>query len=106
MELLHSARVEALLERLAKDFDVVLIDTPPMLHMADARIFAERAQGAILVIRSGTTGHGQAEAARDLFDHDGVRILGTILNDFDAAREGRGDYYTSYYRYARESASA
>ncbi len=106
VELLHSARVEALLERLAKDFDVVLIDTPPMLHMADARIFAERAQGAILVIRSGTTGHGQAEAARDLFDHDGVRILGTILNDFDAAREGRGDYYTSYYRYARESASA
>lgn len=106
VELLHSPRVGELLTRLAADFDVILIDTPPMLHMADARIFAEQAGGgAILVVRSGTTGHDQAAAARDLFDQDGVRIVGTILNDFNAGREGRNDYYASYYRYAQEIGS-
>ena len=86
-----------------RTFDVILVDTPPMLHMADARIFAGQANGAILVVRSGMTGHEQAAAARDLLDHDGVQVMGTILNDFDAAREGRGDYYKSYYRYAQQA---
>ena len=103
VELLHSHRVGALLARLSRDFDVILIDTPPMLHMADARIFAGKTKEAILVVRSGTTGHQQAVAARDLLDQDGVRIVGSILNDFDADREGLSDYYKSYYRYVTPS---
>ena len=105
VELLHSHRVKGLLNRLSREFDIILIDTPPMLHMADARIFAGLAQGAILVVRSGTTRHQQAAEVRDLFDHDGVPILGSILNDFDAEREGRSDYYESYYRYMQQQSA-
>ena len=97
--LLHSAYVGDLLTRLSHDFDIILIDTPPVLHMADARIFAGQSDGVIAVFRAGYTDREQAAAARDLFEHDGVRLVGTILNDFDPAREGKPGYYESYYRY-------
>jgi polysaccharide biosynthesis transport protein len=98
-ELLHSPRVTELLKRLADDFQIILIDTPPVLHMADARLLAGESDGAILVIRAGVTTLNEAADARDLFDYDRVNLLGTILNDFDPSREGKGSYYRSYYRY-------
>jgi len=97
--LLYSPRLKTLLDRLTKEFDVVLMDTPPILHMADARIAAGVADGAILVLRSCTTDRRTAMTARDLFDHDGVRIVGTILNDFDPSKQGQANYYSSYYEY-------
>jgi capsular exopolysaccharide synthesis family protein len=102
VELLHSNQVEALLTRLSRDFDVVLIDTPPILHMADARILAGQSDGAILIFRAGQTTRDQAANACDLMEHDGVRLVGTILNDFDPNREGQRNYYSSYYRYAQD----
>ena len=47
VELLHSSYLGALLARLSRDFDIILIDTPPILHMADARILAGHSDGAI-----------------------------------------------------------
>jgi capsular exopolysaccharide synthesis family protein len=102
VELLHSNQVEALLTRLSRDFDVVLIDSPPILHMADARILAGQSDGAILIFRAGQTTRDQAASACDLMEHDGVRLVGTILNDFDPNREGQRNYYSSYYRYAQD----
>jgi succinoglycan biosynthesis transport protein ExoP len=99
VELLHSSQVADLIVRLRRDFDVILIDTPPVLHMADARIFARHADGAILIFRAGITTREQAANARDLFERDRVRLIGTILNDFDAVKEGQGGYYESYQRY-------
>lgn len=98
-ELLHSPRAGELLARLGREFDLVLIDTPPMLHMADARIFANQADGVILVFHAGSTNLEEAISARDLFVQDRVRVLGTILNGFNPAREGKAKYYDSYYRY-------
>ena len=103
VELLHSDLLPEFLARLTRDFDIVLIDTPPMLHMADARIFAGHANAVILVLRAGVTNRDQAMTARDLFEHDQVRLIGTILNDFDPAREGKGSYYESYYRYKKQA---
>ncbi len=103
--LLHSPHAAELLARLSKEFDLVLIDTPPMLHMADARIFADHADGVILVLRAGITNFEQASSARDLFVHDRVRVLGTILNGFNPGHEGRGSYYDSYYRYQQAAES-
>ncbi len=106
VELLHSSYFGALLARLSRDFDVVLIDTPPILHMADARILAGQSDGAILILRAGMTTRDQAASARDLFDRDGVRLVGSILNDFDPSREGKSGYYESYYRYQQQNEAA
>ena len=107
VELLHSgSAITRLLDRLALEFDAVLIDTPPMLHMADARILAAQADGVILVLRAGLTSRDQASSACDLFENDQVPLVGTILNDFNPVREGRSGYYQSYYRYKEEIEAA
>jgi capsular exopolysaccharide synthesis family protein len=103
VQLLHSPLLGELISRLHREFDVVLIDTPPMVHMADARIFAFYSQGAILVVRAGSTSREQATKARDLFDKDRVRLIGTILNAFHPAKEGLPKYYESYHRYKQEA---
>ncbi len=107
VELLHSgSAITRLLDRLALEFDAVLIDTPPMLHMADARILAAQSDGVILVLRAGLTSRDQASTACDLFENDQVPLVGTILNDFNPAREGQSGYYQSYYRYKEEIEAA
>jgi Mrp family chromosome partitioning ATPase len=70
-----------------------------MLHLADARILAGISNGVILVFRARLTDRDAAMAARDLFVEDQVRVIGTILNDFDPLKEGQSQYYTSYYQY-------
>ena len=67
-------------------------------------MLARHSDGAILVFRAGITTREQAAAARDLFTNDGVRLVGTILNDFDPVAEGKPDYYASYYQYGRQNA--
>ncbi len=102
--LLHSSRLGPLLERLTREFDIVLIDSPPVLHLADARILAGATDGVILVLRARSTDRETAMSARDLFHHDNARIVGTILNDFDPLSQGKTGYYDSYYRYAGAAA--
>lgn len=104
-ELLNSPGAADLMRRLRFDFDVVLIDTPPMLHMADARVLATYAQGAILILRAGLTSREDAARARDLFAQDRIRVIGTILNDFDPKKNGLFSYYSSYYSYQQDSAA-
>jgi succinoglycan biosynthesis transport protein ExoP len=104
-DLLHTKHFHELMERLLRDFDIVLVDTPPMLHIPDARILAQNTNGAILVFRSGVTSREDAVRAGEVFQQDHVTIVGTILNDFDPASEGRYGYYKSYYAYQQQTAA-
>jgi succinoglycan biosynthesis transport protein ExoP len=101
--LLHSPILPMLLNKVSETFDIVLVDSPPMLHMADARILAGISNGVILVFRSRVTDRQAAAAARDLFLEDQVEVVGTILNDFDPFKEGDARYYNSYYAYREAS---
>ena len=106
VELLHSSLFGDLLTRLEQDFDIILIDTPPVLHMADARIMAGQVNGAILVCRAGETTREEASDARNRFEQDGIRLVGSILNRFEPERDGRPGYYESYYRYQKSANAA
>ena len=103
VELLHADELRLLMEHVAKDFDVVLIDTPPMLHMADARILARQVEGTILVVRSGVTSHEDAMTARRMLARDNTVLVGSILNDFNPRASGKNDYYSSYSSYRKSS---
>jgi len=100
--LLHSPRLHELLKRLKQEFDVVLIDSPPMLQLADSRVLARAADGVILVIRSGKTRQDVAAASVQRFHSDGARVLGTILNDWNPRASSQSHYYnysySSYYK--------
>lgn len=106
VELLNSQRMPELLAALAKQFDVVLIDSPPALHMVDTRIMARECDGVILVVRAGITTLDEAANTRDLFDRDGVHLVGTILNDFDPHAQGLGHYYKAYEQYGKRNGKA
>jgi succinoglycan biosynthesis transport protein ExoP len=81
--LFYSPRMPRLLERLRKEFDMVMIDAPPLIHLADARVLGRNADGVILVIRAGQTTTESALFASQRFAEDGTRVLGTILNNWD-----------------------
>ncbi len=96
--LLHSPRTSELLLRARQEFDSVLIDTPPMMQISDARVLGQMADAVILVLRAGQTTRGTAKVASDRFLEDGTRLLGTILNSWDPKTNGYG-YYDSYRYY-------
>jgi succinoglycan biosynthesis transport protein ExoP len=96
--LLYSARMTGLLDRLRSEFDMVLIDAPPVIHLADARVLGRLADGVILVIRSGQTTPKSAMIACQRFAEDGTHVLGTILNSWDPKLNGSHGYSYDYYK--------
>ena len=98
--LLNSPRMSGLLECLRNEFDMVLVDAPPVIHLADARVLGRFADGVILVIRSGQTTPESAMSACQSFLEDGTRVLGTVLNSWDP-KTGRhyGYGYSDYQAY-------
>ncbi len=106
LEFLGGERMRDLLETLRERFDVVLIDTPPVLVTADAALMGVQADGVVLVVRAGKSERVAARHAVEQIAHLGGRILGAVLNDPDARtpRYGRyGDYYYGYGYTAPES---
>ncbi|MDP8989398.1 MAG: polysaccharide biosynthesis tyrosine autokinase, partial [Acidobacteriota bacterium] len=90
---LHSRRMRGLLQQLRQEFDVVIIDSPPMLHLSDARVLGWLSDGVLLVFRSRKTTRENALAAADCLTQDGIRVLGTILNDWNPRKGAR---YAAY----------
>lgn len=97
--LLHSARMPDLLDRFRAEFDMVLIDTPPMLQLSDARILGRLADGVILVLRAGQTLLDNSLLSARRFEEDGTPVLGAILNDWDPSKHGGYGYDSRYYDY-------
>ena len=91
------------MSRLKEEFDFVLIDTPPVLPVADARVIAGLADGVVLVARARQTTRNAAEAARHRLGADGIRVVGMILNDWDPSSSTH-TYYAEYARSYREIA--
>jgi capsular exopolysaccharide synthesis family protein len=80
-ELLASASMKELIEKLATDFDRVILDMPPTLGVPDARIVSELCDGILFVVRAGATPRADVESALDVLDPE--RLLGVVLNDAD-----------------------
>jgi capsular exopolysaccharide synthesis family protein len=77
-ELLGSQKMKAVIETLKREFDYVIIDSPPILHMADMNIIARIVDGLILVVRAGKTPKDiVVKAARSL---QNANIVGIVLN--------------------------
>jgi len=100
MTLLYGAQVPEMLKQLRQQFDTILIDTPPMLQIPDARVLGRLSDRVILVIRAGSTTRDAAQAAFQRFQEDGTNVLGTILNDWNPkhAPSGYYGYHSGYYK--------
>ena len=100
-ELVGSARMRTLLEKLGETFDVIVLDTPPVLPVADSAILAALADGVLLVVRAGQTDRRAAQLAVQQLQDVDARILGAVLNDPNEQVPLYDAYgYASYYGYA------
>ncbi len=99
---LYSPRLRAIFEALVERYDMVLVDVPPILHLADARIIAPLTDALILVLRSGVTERDSALAAHQRIQEDGLLLLGTVLTDCDSDAARKLNYY--YHDYANNDA--
>jgi capsular exopolysaccharide synthesis family protein len=80
-DLLKSAQLRELLQELADRFDLVILDTPPVLALTDAAILAALADGVVLVVRAGKTDRDAVQEAFRQLTAVGARVVGTVLND-------------------------
>jgi capsular exopolysaccharide synthesis family protein len=94
--LLYSTRMADLVKRVRLDFDITIIDTPPMSYLSDARVLGRLADAAILVIRAARTTRDEARAAKQRLVDDGIRVLGTILNGWEPKTKSRYGYNYAY----------
>lgn len=98
-ELLQSRQMAQVLERLRRHYDVVLIDAPPLLPVADAAVLSRQADGAILVVRHSKTTKDQVAAAADRLASVDAELLGTVFNR--TPEKGNDGYGYGYgYGYA------
>lgn len=98
---------ERLLKHLADTFDVVILDTPPVLAVSDTRILALRADAVLFLTRWRKTSTKAAETALGILSQGGVEVEGVVLNQVDLneqSRYGYGDpgyYYPEIRKYYR-----
>lgn len=102
-KLLYSPKLRSFFQNLRSQYDMILVDAPPFLHLADARIMAPLTDAVILVLRSGATSKAHAMEAFRRIQEDGLPFLGTILTAWQASSSYlRRHYY--YYDYADDNA--
>jgi capsular exopolysaccharide synthesis family protein len=97
-ELIGSPQFTALLRLLESRFDIIVIDTPPVMVVADASILAHQTSGVLFVVDASSTSRHAAQAALDQLERAHARFLGAVLNRVDARL--RRYYRKSYFRRA------
>jgi receptor protein-tyrosine kinase len=90
--LLCSDRMARLFPRFRQEFDYVLVDAPPCLEFADARIMARYAEKLLLVVRADYTDRKTAQAAVQRLLLDGIPVMGVIFNCWDSAHSDMYGY--------------
>ena len=103
-ELLGEQRMRSLVDELAGRFDIVLIDSPPVLPVADALILSSYADAVLLVVSAGHTRKAELRHAAEKLGHASAPVVGAVLNKA-MARDGYG-YYGNYQAYVVPSAGA
>ncbi len=97
-ELLDTPAFRRALSDLRERFDVVIVDTPPVLPVTDPVIIAREVDGVMLVTRCESTTRGELQRALSQLAKGDTNMLGVVLNEVDARQE-RYDYNSAYYTY-------
>lgn len=103
-ELLHSASMDSLLEQLRAMYELVVIDAPPVLAVADASVIAHKADGVLGVISIGMTNRNANQRALAALKSVNARLLGLVVTGVRPGRRGYGSHgryggYDNYYYY-------
>ncbi|GAA1745063.1 polysaccharide biosynthesis tyrosine autokinase [Aeromicrobium alkaliterrae] len=101
-ELLQTDAMSRIIDQLRENHDIVLIDAPPLLPVTDAAIIASKVDGAILVVRHGSTTHDQLSGAIERLAGVDARLIASIVNMTPTSKNRSGYGYGYGYGYAPE----
>tara|TARA_R110000868_G_scaffold219323_12_gene470208 strand:- start:1894 stop:4089 length:2196 start_codon:yes stop_codon:yes gene_type:complete len=90
--------VETLLESLSNDYDIIILDGPPVLALADATELTAAVQATIFVCAAGSAHFGQTRAAVTRLDRAHGNLIGAVVTKYNSRKTGYGPY-SDYYRY-------
>ncbi len=95
--LLNTERFDKFLEAVQKDYDMTIIDTPPLGSVIDCSIIASKTDGILLVIKPNTVRYKHALMVKEQLEKSNARILGVVLNSVE--QRSYKDYYSNYDYY-------
>ncbi len=102
-ELLGSKRMKGVLKELKERFDIIVLDSPPMIAVTDPVVLGQEVDGMVLVVRSGRTTMDIAEKSKSHAEYAKIKLLGCVLNDVDIRHiYGTYNYYYYHYYYYNE----
>ncbi|EGQ8115612.1 polysaccharide biosynthesis tyrosine autokinase [Vibrio parahaemolyticus] len=104
-ELLMHPRFKSFIDDMSAEYDLVIIDTPPVLAVTDPSIVGALAGTALMVARFDQTTLKEIEVARGRFEQSGVEVKGVILNAVEKKASNSYGYGYGYYNYAYKSES-
>jgi non-specific protein-tyrosine kinase len=96
-ELLTSQKMTQILDRLNQEFDMIVVDTPPVLTVTDAAAMAAKMDGVILVVKPGTTKLSALAQTIGQLNAVNAQVLGVVLNNVKPSSRKYGYYYSHYY---------
>ena len=97
--LIGSNRMQQLLTEVSKRFDVVLVDSPPVLGVSDASLLVSRADATLLVLQPRKMPIKALLRSKSLIQSAGGNIMGLVMNNVDISGDTQYQYYTTYYSY-------
>jgi len=101
-ELLDAGRLKIIIAQACRDYDVVVLDTSPLLAVPDTRLIAPLADNVCLVVRANYGPKGALRRVLEVMDHDGTKLSGIIFNGFKEKRHLIGENYSyGYYKTSR-----
>ncbi|MEN5393771.1 polysaccharide biosynthesis tyrosine autokinase [Stenotrophomonas sp. TWI377] len=102
-ELLMHPRFQQLIELLSQRYDLVIVDTPPILAVTDAALVSTHAGSTLLVTRFGVNQAKEILLTMQRFEQNGVQVKGAIFNAVE--KRATGYYSYGYYEYASDDKS-
>ena len=92
-ELIASNKFKQIYDIVSKDYDFIIIDTPPVNTVTDAQLFVQHTKNAVLVIDTEKNDRDEVKKAQELLNAAGAKILGVILNKMKVTKSSSYYYY-------------
>jgi tyrosine-protein kinase Etk/Wzc len=99
-EMLDSQEMRTFLKQMREEYDLIILDSPPIIAVTDSEILTSMVDGTMLVVSSENTEIEMMERSVELIRRENTQFLGTVLNNF-SYKSGYGSYYKYYYYYSR-----
>lgn len=97
--LIGSYRMDRLIAEVSKKFDVILLDSPPVLGVSDASLIVSKADATLFVLQPRKMPLKALQRAKGLIQNAGGQIMGLVMNNVDISGDTQYQYYTTYYSY-------